>query len=150
MLVCKSHYGVFTLPGARTIIRAGFSARNYAKWEILKHTTFVFRQSYDVDIELTVPGTNTKSTNTLDLKNPFFRYTGVQPQPPPGNNHQSPSDAYWSNTDPTGNSPCTVDLIHVTKLVIEKKKKRIHVCESCVHFYFSHSWSISATDFQRW
>ncbi|KAL5021638.1 hypothetical protein ScPMuIL_000793 [Solemya velum] len=53
------------------------------------------RQSYDVDIELNIPGTNSKSTNTLDLKNPFFRYTGQQPQPPPGCNSQSPTECYW-------------------------------------------------------
>lgn len=54
------------------------------------------RQSYDVELELTIPGTNTKSTNTLDLKNPFFRYTGQQPAAPPGTNGTSPSDAYWT------------------------------------------------------
>ncbi|XP_014773022.1 histone-arginine methyltransferase CARM1 isoform X1 [Octopus bimaculoides] len=60
------------------------------------------RQSYDVDIELNIPGTNTKSTNSLDLKNPYFRYTGQTPQPPAGNSNQSPSDSYW-NSVATGN-----------------------------------------------
>jgi len=47
-----------------------------------------------------------KSCNVLDLKNPFFRYTGQQPQPPPGNNHTSPSEAYWNQHDLTaGNNP---------------------------------------------
>ena len=55
------------------------------------------RQSYDVDIELNIPGTTSKSTNTLDLKNPFFRYTGQTPQPPPGTNNTSPTDTYWNN-----------------------------------------------------
>ncbi|XP_067678016.1 histone-arginine methyltransferase CARMER-like isoform X2 [Haliotis asinina] len=59
------------------------------------------RQSYDVDIELNIPGTSSKSTNTLDLKNPFFRYTGQPPQPPPGCNSASATDVYW-NTLATG------------------------------------------------
>lgn len=60
------------------------------------------RQSYDVDIELNIPGTNTKSANSLDLKNPYFRYTGQTPQPPAGGSSQSPSDSYW-NSVATGN-----------------------------------------------
>ena len=55
-----------------------------------------FRQSYDVDLELSLPDSATKSCNTLDLKNPFFRYTGQQPVAPPGTNSTSPSDAYWT------------------------------------------------------
>ncbi|XP_013407254.1 histone-arginine methyltransferase CARMER isoform X2 [Lingula anatina] len=54
------------------------------------------RQSYDVEIEINIPGTNNKSVNSLDLKNPFFRYTGHTPQPPPGQSTQSPTEAYWS------------------------------------------------------
>jgi len=61
------------------------------------------RQSYDVELNVAVPGTTMKSCNVLDLKNPFFRYTGQQPQPPPGNNHTSPSEAYWNQHDLTGN-----------------------------------------------
>jgi len=64
--------------------------------------TFDFRQSYDVEINMAVPGTTMKSSNVLDLKNPFFRYTGQQPQPPPGTNHTSPSESYWNQQDMTG------------------------------------------------
>jgi len=60
------------------------------------------KQSYDVTIECMIMGTKTKSTNSLDLKNPYFRYTGVQPPPPPGENNQSPSEAYWQQVDMQG------------------------------------------------
>ena len=61
-----------------------------------------YRQSYDVEIELNIPGQNTKSCNTLDLKNPFFRYTGATPQPPPGNTG-SATEQYWNTL--TGKRP---------------------------------------------
>ncbi|XP_035207640.1 histone-arginine methyltransferase CARMER-like isoform X1 [Stegodyphus dumicola] len=57
------------------------------------------RQSYDVDIELTIDGSNIRAFNTLDLKNPFFRYSGQPPQPPPGCNETSPSEGYWQTID---------------------------------------------------
>jgi histone-arginine methyltransferase CARM1 len=60
------------------------------------------KQSYDVTIECKVMGTSTKSSNSLDLKNPYFRYTGVQPAPPPGENITSPSENYWSQVDMEG------------------------------------------------
>ena len=59
------------------------------------------RQSYDVTIELTLEGTSITSYNTLDLKNPYFRYTGAA-QAPPGNNSQSPSELYWNQLDNQG------------------------------------------------
>lgn len=60
------------------------------------------KQSYDVTIECMIMGQTTKSTNSLDLKNPYFRYTGVTPPPPPGENNQSPSEAYWGQVDMQG------------------------------------------------
>uniref|UniRef100_A0A2C9L7J3 type I protein arginine methyltransferase n=1 Tax=Biomphalaria glabrata TaxID=6526 RepID=A0A2C9L7J3_BIOGL len=62
------------------------------------------RQSYDVDIELNIPGTTNKSVNNLDLKNPFFRYTGAAPAPPPGCNQASATDTYWNNLMASGDS----------------------------------------------
>lgn len=59
------------------------------------------RQSYNVDIELYVEGIGTRATNSLDLKNPYFRYTGQPPQPPPGCNDTSPSEQYWQTLDTT-------------------------------------------------
>ncbi|CAL1295550.1 unnamed protein product [Larinioides sclopetarius] len=57
------------------------------------------RQSYDVDIELAIDGSNMRAYNTLDLKNPFFRYSGQPAQPPPGCNETSPSESYWQTLD---------------------------------------------------
>ncbi|XP_074611118.1 histone-arginine methyltransferase CARMER-like isoform X2 [Acropora palmata] len=54
------------------------------------------RQSYDVEIELMVDGTGIKSKNTLDLKNPYFRYTGTQTPIPAGTNTVSPTELYWN------------------------------------------------------
>lgn len=61
------------------------------------------RQSYNVDIELCVEnfGRTDRATNSLDLKNPYFRYTGQPPQPPPGCNEVSPSEQYWHTLDAT-------------------------------------------------
>jgi hypothetical protein len=42
---------------------------------------------------LTVEGSSQVFTNTLDLKNPYFRYNG-QPVVPPGNFHESPTEYY--------------------------------------------------------
>lgn len=57
------------------------------------------RQSYDVDMEISIDGSNARSFNTLDLKNPFFRYSGQPAQPPPGCNESSPSENYWQTLD---------------------------------------------------
>lgn len=47
-------------------------------------------------------GSNIESKNTLDLKNPYFRYTGAPAQPPPGLNNSSPSESYWNTLDAQG------------------------------------------------
>jgi len=60
------------------------------------------KQSYDLTLECRIEGTSTISRNTLDLKNPYFRYTGVAPAPPPGNIHSSPSEDYWAQVDLAG------------------------------------------------
>ncbi|XP_061701157.1 histone-arginine methyltransferase CARM1 isoform X2 [Syngnathoides biaculeatus] len=54
------------------------------------------RQSYDISIAAQVDQTGSKSSNLLDLKNPFFRYTGTTPNPPPGSHYTSPSENIWN------------------------------------------------------
>ncbi|XP_026569026.1 histone-arginine methyltransferase CARM1 [Pseudonaja textilis] len=60
------------------------------------HLLFFFRQSYDISIVAQVDQTGSKSSNLLDLKNPFFRYTGTTPSPPPGSHYTSPSENMWN------------------------------------------------------
>lgn len=76
------------------------------------------RQSYDVTIDLKIEGTNISSSNTLDLKNPYFRYTGAMTPAPPGTSTQSPSEAYWSHLDAQGarNGMFVMDKIHFLQL----------------------------------
>ena len=52
------------------------------------------RQSYDVDIEVSVVGTNIRSVNSYDLKNPNFRYMSATAAPP-GSHHSCPTESYW-------------------------------------------------------
>jgi len=54
------------------------------------------RQSYDVEMEVVLDGTGVRSSNVLDLKNPYFRYNGVAPAPPAGNSNASPTEQYWN------------------------------------------------------
>ena len=79
------------------------------------------KQSYDVTIECKIMGTSTQSQNTLDLKNPYFRYTGVQPQPPPGENSGSPSEAYWAQMDMAGARQVCLKTGLCTKIGIIKE-----------------------------
>ncbi|UJR23845.1 hypothetical protein I4U23_026820 [Adineta vaga] len=55
------------------------------------------KQSYDVEIYLEIEGTNISVENTLDLKNPYFRYPNAPVQAPPGQYHESPTEQYWNN-----------------------------------------------------
>ena len=49
-----------------------------------------FRQSYDIQLLIEVNGRT--YSNTLDLKQPYFRYTAQGNQPPPGSFSENPSD----------------------------------------------------------
>lgn len=60
------------------------------------------RQSYDVTMDLRVESTGITSSNTLDLKNPYFRYAGQPAIIPPGHNTTSPSEVYWGQLDVQG------------------------------------------------
>ncbi|XP_065185162.1 histone-arginine methyltransferase CARMER-like [Sycon ciliatum] len=63
------------------------------------------RQSYDVTIDLGVDGTTQRSSNCLDLKNPYFRYSGMQLQHTVQANNVSPTDTYWgADASSTGNT----------------------------------------------
>ncbi|KAK7938595.1 hypothetical protein WMY93_001921 [Mugilogobius chulae] len=54
------------------------------------------RQSYDISIVAQVDQTGSKSSNLLDLKNPFFRYTGSTPEPSSRLTLHLPSENMWN------------------------------------------------------
>ena len=94
------------------------------------------KQSYDVTIECMIMGTTTKSTNSLDLKNPYFRYTGVQPPPPPGQDNQSPSEAYWSQVDMQGARQVSIDAGGLFS-VCQELKRNLFCWLNEGHFWFA-------------
>ncbi|CAF2458198.1 unnamed protein product [Rotaria sp. Silwood2] len=63
------------------------------------------KQSYDVEMHLEIDGTHISATNTLDLKNPYFRYPNGPVQTPPGQAHESPTEQYWNSLPNEGIMP---------------------------------------------
>jgi len=55
------------------------------------------KQSYDVEMHLEIEGTDISTENTLDLKNPYFRYPTGPTVTPPGQYHDSPTEQYWNS-----------------------------------------------------
>ncbi len=98
------------------------------------------RQSYNVDIQLYVEGVGTRASNSLDLKNPYFRYTGQPPQPPPGCNDTSPSEQYWQTLDSSqatsnvmngvvvmnGNAPQVNPVIEINNMQLQTNSLHQH------------------------
>ena len=57
--------------------------------------------------QMHLAGSSETITNVLDLKNPYFRYTGSVPVPP-GNQTTSPSDNYWENVTTSATRQCFI------------------------------------------
>jgi len=85
----------------------------------------VRRQSYDVDIEVGVAGAGVTSTNTLDLKNPCFRYAGQPVQAPPGTNYTSPTDTYWASIQDGSGENFSFSICRLRRRLVEKVTKVI-------------------------
>ncbi|CAF1282644.1 unnamed protein product [Adineta steineri] len=69
------------------------------------------KQSYDVEIFLQIDGTTISAENTLDLKNPYFRYPNQGTQVPPGQYHESPTEQYWNGV-PNEQNPMATGTIY--------------------------------------
>jgi hypothetical protein len=76
-----------------TLVAQKLYSSNLYQGSFQKHhltLTIHYRQSYDILLE--VEYNSQKQINVLDLKSPYFRYTGQPITAPPGNTQQCPSE----------------------------------------------------------
>ncbi|CAF0716934.1 unnamed protein product [Brachionus calyciflorus] len=71
------------------------------------------KQSYDVSMVITVEGSTQVFSNTLDLKNPYFRYNG-QVALPAGHYHESPTEFYLNQYNAMQNQNYTQSQEHLS------------------------------------